>query len=419
MNSPRYKVNTSIVLKQTARFKDEKGRYPVKLQVSFERKQKFYNIKGEKYTATEFESIMNPKSKNGKKIKREYLTSVRKQAEEVIQGLDEFSFDEFEREFLGKKGKDASIQVYFEQKAQELDKLNKISSAILYRATIKSLELFDSKVSFAKITPRFLKDYERWMTSEEVGKTYTTVGVYMRNLKHIINRAIKDNLKIKYPFGSEKDLYQIPISDNKKKAISIVDIQKLVSYKTEIQQESDALNYWLFSYLCAGMNMVDIANLKYKNISGNSLKFIRQKTRDTTKIKKELDVHLLPEAFKIIDKIGNSLKEPDMYIFPILREGMTEIQKYDTVKQHIKTTNKYMKRIAQKLEIEAKLTTYSARHSYSTVLKRKGASIDFIREHLGHQTTRVTQNYLDSFEDEQKARISANLLDFSETKVEK
>jgi integrase len=414
MNNPRFKVNTSVVLKRTARFKDENDKYPVKLQVSFERKQKFFNIKGERYTPKEFEDIMNPKSKNGKKVKREYLNSVRKHAEEIIKGLEEFSFEEFEKEFLGKKGKDATIQVYFEQKALELDKLNKFSSAVLYRATIKSLETFDSKVSFGKITPNYLKNYERWMVSEEIGKTYTSVGMYMRSLKHIINRAIKDNIKIKYPFGTDKALYQIPQSDNKKKAISISEIQKLVTYKPETQQELNALSYWLFSYLCAGMNMVDIANLKFKNISGNSIKFIRQKTRDTTKIKKELNIHLLPEAFSVIDLLGNKDKNPENYIFPIFTEGMTELEKRKRIKQHIKNTNKYMKRIASKVEIDANITTYYARHSYSTVLKRSGASIEFIRESLGHQTTKVTQNYLDSFEDEQKAKISANLLDFSE-----
>ncbi|WP_282016160.1 tyrosine-type recombinase/integrase [Marinifilum flexuosum] len=413
MNNSLEKVNTSIVLKKTKRFKDEKDRYPVKLQLSYRRKQKFYSIAGERCTPEEFEAIINPKSKNDKKVRREKYNAIQRRADKVIKELEIFTFEDFEKEYLGEKGRAATIQEYFENKAKELDAANKLSSAILYRATLKSLEQFDKNISFSKISPKYLKAYENWMVSDDEGKTYTTVGVYMRNLKHIINRAIKNRVTISYPFGSDKDKYQIPVSNNTKKALNLEDIQKLVTYQSDIPQEMQAQKYWIFSYLCSGMNMVDIANLRYKNIQGNSLKFIRQKTKDTTKVKTEIDVFLTPEAIEIIDQIGCKNNKPEDYIFPILEKGMSEQEKYNRVKQHIKNTNKYMKKIAEKLEIDVKITTYYARHSYSTVLKRSGVSIDFIREQLGHQTTKVTQNYLDSFEDEQREKFTASLLDFS------
>ncbi len=42
-----------------------------------------------------------------------------------------------------------------------------------------------------------------------------------------------------------------------------------------------------------------------------------------------------------------------------------------------------------------------ARHSYATVLKRVGVATSIICESLGHSTERVTQIYLDSFENNQ------------------
>jgi site-specific recombinase XerD len=68
--------------------------------------------------------------------------------------------------------------------------------------------------------------------------------------------------------------------------------------------------------------------------------------------------------------------------------------------QVVQVTNKWMKRIGEKLGIEKPITTYAARHSFSTVLKRSGASIEFISEALGHSDVRTTENYLDSFENE-------------------
>lgn len=43
-----------------------------------------------------------------------------------------------------------------------------------------------------------------------------------------------------------------------------------------------------------------------------------------------------------------------------------------------------MKKIRKKVGIEKSVTTYVARHTFSTVMKRSGASTEFIQEALGH-----------------------------------
>jgi site-specific recombinase XerD len=53
------------------------------------------------------------------------------------------------------------------------------------------------------------------------------------------------------------------------------------------------------------------------------------------------------------------------------------------------------------LNIPIKLTTYVARHSYATVLKRAGVATSIICESLGHSSEKVTQIYLDNFENNQ------------------
>jgi integrase/recombinase XerD len=82
------------------------------------------------------------------------------------------------------------------------------------------------------------------------------------------------------------------------------------------------------------------------------------------------------------------------------------------IKDVTKRINKYMRRIGIALGIDTDLTTYSARHSFSTMLKRSGASTEFIGESLGHKDKRTTENYLDSFEDETKLTYQNMLLEF-------
>ncbi len=59
-----------------------------------------------------------------------------------------------------------------------------------------------------------------------------------------------------------------------------------------------------------------------------------------------------------------------------------------------------MYEICEDLGIENKTGTYAARHTFSTVMKRKGAPTSFIKDALGHSSVVTTENYLDSFEDE-------------------
>lgn len=68
-----------------------------------------------------------------------------------------------------------------------------------------------------------------------------------------------------------------------------------------------------------------------------------------------------------------------------------------------------MKNIGRQLGVDKNLTTYVARHSFSTVLKRSGVSTEYISEALGHQNLKTTESYLGSFEDAKKKEYT-NLL---------
>ena len=57
-------------------------------------------------------------------------------------------------------------------------------------------------------------------------------------------------------------------------------------------------------------------------------------------------------------------------------------------------------------------TTYSARHSFATVLRRQGIDIQYISESLGHASLKMTENYLAGFNKEERMRNSRLLIDF-------
>jgi site-specific recombinase XerD len=72
-----------------------------------------------------------------------------------------------------------------------------------------------------------------------------------------------------------------------------------------------------------------------------------------------------------------------------------------------------LKFIGDKLGI-AGISTYTARHSYASVLKRSGANIAYISESLGHSNLKTTENYLASFEKEERIKNAALLTNFGD-----
>lgn len=101
----------------------------------------------------------------------------------------------------------------------------------------------------------------------------------------------------------------------------------------------------------------------------------------------------------------------DRYNVLILRkEHKTIQQKLNRHHKVITKVNRALAEIGRELKIPIKLTTYVARHSYATVLKRAGVPTSIISESLGHSSERVTQIYLDSFENERMNEAMQHLI---------
>ena len=254
----------------------------------------------------------------------------------------------------------------------------------------------------------FIKSYESYLSNQN--KSITTIGIYLRHIKSICNYAILKGImkQEEYPFRN----YTIPSGRKNKRSLSSSDIKSIIGFQTDIIPERKARDFWVLSYLCNGINFNDIARLKYSNMTSDQIKFVRTKTENKTRGDiKEIIIHILPPVLKIISEWKNNEISEDNYIFPILREGLSEKEEIKTIAQFIQTTNKYLKRISEKLNFDIPLTTYFARHCFATQLKRGGVSIEYISESLGHSTTKVTQNYLGSFTDDTVRKNAELLLD--------
>ena len=241
--------------------------------------------------------------KNSKDIRNDLFKLLSK-ANDIIDKLPIFNFKIFaNRLFKISASKDDLIYAY-NNYIGVLRLAGRISTAISYESSLKSLQKFKDSLQFEDITIEFLRDYEKWMMKE--GNSLTTVGIYLRSLRSVYNESISDETisKESYPFGKRK--YQIPTSRNTKKALLLSDIKKIYDYKPSPGSNIEmARDLWLFSYLCNGINIKDIARLKYKNIEGEYLTFLRAKTERATRSNpKPISIYLNDRAKEIIKRWG-------------------------------------------------------------------------------------------------------------------
>jgi integrase len=382
----------------------------VSIRVTHNRKRKYYGTKV-RLKPSAFDKIMTAKrrSEAENKIYNEIL-SYHNKAVKVITQLPIFTFSKFEEMYFENRNATDSVSYAFDKYINELREEERIGTAVSYECAKGSIDKFKKDLKFADINLTFLKKYESWMLTND--KSTTTIGIYLRSLRTIFNRQSID--KSLYPFGIGKGKYSIPTGRNIKKALTIEEISKIFEYKAPKNSMLEmAKDYWIFIYLCNGLNVKDLCVLKRKDVQGDVLTFERAKTNRSKNNGEKITVSLKPQAKAIIKKWGQLSVNPETYVFPHLQKGMSAETERKQIQQVTKTINKYMKRIAKELELSKEVTTYVARHSFATVLRNSGAGTEFVSEAFGHSNIKTTKNYFAGFEQEAIHKITEALTNFA------
>ena len=400
---------TVLTILDTRRTK-QSGLYPIKVQVVYKRVQKYYST-GKELNEADWAKLPTTRIAELMKVRSSIKNSfdiVFKNIEELAY-RDEFTFDALNMR-LGKATGD-TINIALKAKIESLKNEERIGTMLYYDSVLKGIEVFaGTKIAFENITIEWLKRYEKFMLKD---KNHTTVGFHMRGIRAMMNDARKAGLikESAYPFG--KDKYVIQTGESKKKALTIEQIAKVVKYTDGLETTERYRDLWFFMYLCNGINVADLVKLKYKNIVDGEICFVRQKTELTTKTRKEIRAIVTPEVALIIKRWGTAERKANDFIFPYLI-GIEDATKRKTITKDVtKRINKRMKKIGEALEIDG-ISTYTARHSYATVLKRSGANIAYISESLGHNDLKTTESYLASFEKEERQKNALLLTNFGE-----
>ncbi len=296
-----------------------------------------------------------------------------------------------------------------DQTITRLESLGKYGSASKHKSLRSRLAQYRTlNVRLDEVDLTFLRDFELFL--RQIGNTNSSIATKFAIFKAAYNKALlegqfvpKNNPFTKYKVGS---LW----TKTRKRAITKEDVQRLMELEIEPSHQTEyrdfARDVFLFSYFTAGINFTDIASLRYCDIVNGRISYARNKTQ------KLLSFRLMPKALSIIEKYSRSDHTSDDYIFPILdrRVHVTPQQIFNRTHKTLRKVNRELKVLGKMIGLQIPLTTYVARHTYATVLKRSGVNIAIISESLGHSDLSTTQIYLDSFENSQIDEAMKHLL---------
>lgn len=412
-------MNYNISIFQDKRRPKKNGLYPVKLRVysSLTKTKKLYPLNID-LSEEKFEHIWESKKRlRGKNEElRIELEKIQSKANTEAKAISHFTFETFEKKMFRRSTDGNNVFYHYQKIIDAKNRKKDIGTSDNYVFSLKSLKKFilhktgrePIRFSFEKINSDWLVEYEDYMVS--MGKSITSVGIYLRPLRAIFNIAIKENdiHPDIYPFGKEK--YQIPEGKKVKKALTQIQLSKLYRALPKTPEQEKAKDFWFFSYACNGMNMKDILQLKFIDFEDDAFYYYRAKTFKNSKQKSKVKVYVNDFSKSIIEKYKNP--DTSTYVFPILQDDMQPSEIHRQIKVFTKFINQHIKKLAENNSLPNDISTYWARHSFATNAVRKGASMEFISEALDHSDLKVTKNYFAGFEDEAKKEFAQNLMDF-------
>ncbi len=389
--------------------------YPIKLRVTFARKQRYYPLDVSAVSKADWEKIQSGQRMS--KSQREVFHAIREyegRAIEITDTLHPFSFHAFDTRWKSSAmptHSSKSFQAVFKEYIEDLRRAGRASTTSSYQCAFNSLTSFSKNLAWNDLTPEFLEEYEAYMREE--GKSQNTIGIYLRSLRAVINYGIANGLFAKeyYPFGRKSHgKYQIPAAQNKKRALSKKEVEaiKALGVKPGSRKEL-ARDFWLFSYYANGCNIKDIVHLRWKDIDWKEgvIQFVRKKTERANKSNQvQITAVIHPHITEVIQRRGVDDSQPENYVFSIIDANQTAEEQHKHTQEFVRRINIGLKQIAKELNLTKNLTTYTARHSHAYALLMGGASLEVIMDQFKHSSMKTTMNYIDSIDNEKRKDIA-------------
>ena len=286
---------------------------------------------------------------------------------------------------------DDSHSLFLPYYIEQMESKDKQGTRDIYAFTLKLIRRFEEgqgrnpeNLSFKDITPSWLLDFDNWMSPTN---GVNSRSKNMRNIRSVFNSAIDEGMRVEYPFSrsggrhggrivnDRKRKFKIKTNyHTPKRALTVGQLRALRDYPCAPHQEKYRDFFMLMFYLI-GINAVDLFTARPGQLVNGRLEYDREKTGRPYSIKVE------PEAMAIIRKYRG-----EKYL-------LDPCDRYRDYTDFLHRMNEQLKLIGVTYHTRQKksgegmfpgLSTYWARHTWSTIAMGVTRVKDTVGKALGH-----------------------------------
>jgi len=367
------------------------GRYPLVFQIIHRRSKRLlyspYHLYEENFDISR-KRVVNRRGRHVADLSlinayiESSLSELRQAIDSLEDGAEEYSVSDIIE--LYRSNQDHSFVVpYMRRLIDTISGEGRTGTACAYRSTLNCLLRYLKKnecLSFEDISVRWLNNFVSHLHSS--GLKPNTVNFYLRILRAVYNRAYKEEVPGAH-FISPFRKIQIGAVRTAKRAVSKECILQIARERTlNDERLSLARDLFLFSFYSRGMPFVDMAFLRYSDISGDTIRYTRRKTGQPLNVMMEEPLRCLVEKYR----------NEGEYVLPILKSGSKML--YVQYQNALRRYNRQLGNLSSELHLPVPLTSYVARHSWATIARSNGIPVSVISEGLGHSSEKITYTYL-------------------------
>lgn len=410
--------NISIRLRTTRKLKN--GHYPICLQVTWGKNNRYKTIKGYscKPQSWDFEEHRFLYSEKKNIELQEYLKKARRTADY----MDEWDYKRWVKELSRMENKHESKQKKLISYSKELEQYYLNKKQVAYSNDFKAI------ASFLK------KCFDKDMRIQDFGKTELDKVLkvlderelkgysYMKSLKIVLSLAIQNGfskaedcpIKTKYsPTGyninKRKKKTGKHIKKNRIKDLLEHEKEQVVEYYLTAdipKTQKKHLAYWVLSYRLFGVNFKDIALMKWSDfdITNKLWDYSRSKTGIGSDTGKPVD-DLCMKILKEYDTGGK-------YILDIMNGYDDNALKAQKRRHNYKSNvRRSLKKISQKIFDDGRyITWYTGRYTAPTLALEKGVDLKTVMTLMDHASIKTTSGYIGRVRERAKLKEAIDLL---------
>lgn len=281
--------------------------------------------------------------------------------------------------------RDAMLKVYNRKDTFKLDFYEyaltqiakmKPATALSHMTAINNLKKYKNTLDINDITNKLILSFKSHLNDNGVSKN--SINLYLTKIQHIINLAKDefnddDNIRVNVRQFKKGVIERNDPSEHR--VLTATQIRRIATF-TGDRYENFARDIFILSFCLIGINIVDLYNLKKKDVQNGILTYNRAKTKDRRADKARISIRIEEEAMNIIQRYTELNGEQ-------LLNFHRRYKSFESMSHSLMPLYNRFKRYDKSLP--SRLTFYHARHSWATIAYNDcGIDMQTIHEALNH-----------------------------------